>query len=149
MFVSALGNDLGLTRKILEIFEGASGLGCNLQKCQLVPMSCSEDDVARARAAFPCTMSEFPIKYLGVPLSVKKLPKTALKQLIEKVADRLPCWRGQLMHQSGRLALIKSTLCLNPDPHRDLSSSGTMADQSTNENNESLHLVRYRCSCCR
>lgn len=55
-------------------------------------------------------MTDFPIKYLGVPLSVKKLPKASLQPLVDKVADRLPVWKGRLMNRSGRLALIKSTL---------------------------------------
>jgi hypothetical protein len=30
--------------------------------------------------------------------------------MVDKVADKLPAWEGRLMHRSGRLALIKSTL---------------------------------------
>jgi hypothetical protein len=53
---------------------------------------------------------DFPIKYLGLPLSVSKLPKFALQPLVNKVADRLPTWKGKLMHRNGRLVLIKTTL---------------------------------------
>jgi hypothetical protein len=64
--------------------------------------------------AIPLPSSEFPVKYLGIPLSVTRLPQSALHPLIDKVADRLPVWKGRLMHRSGRLALIKSTLMAIP-----------------------------------
>lgn len=63
---------------------------------------------------FPCAISHFPVRYLGIPLSVSRLPKSALQPLVDRVADRLPTWKGQLMNRSGRLALIKSTLTAIP-----------------------------------
>jgi hypothetical protein len=47
---------------------------------------------------------------MGLPLSVTKLPRTALQPLADKVADQLPTWKGKLMHRSRRLVLIKTTL---------------------------------------
>jgi hypothetical protein len=63
---------------------------------------------------FPCAVVEFPIRYLGIPLSITKLPKTACRYLIDSVADKLPAWKGSMMHISGRLTLIKSTLSAVP-----------------------------------
>jgi hypothetical protein len=57
---------------------------------------------------------QFPTKYLGIPLSTHKLPKVALQPMVDKVADKLTAWKGRLMHRSGRLALIKSTLAAMP-----------------------------------
>jgi hypothetical protein len=48
--------------------------------------------------------------YLGVPLSIKRIPKAALKPLVDKVARRLPPWQGRLLNHVGRLVLAKSTL---------------------------------------
>jgi hypothetical protein len=61
-------------------------------------------------ASFPCQVVDFPIKYMGLPLLVTKLPRTALQPLADEVADQLPTWKGKLMHRSGRLVLIKTTL---------------------------------------
>jgi hypothetical protein len=63
---------------------------------------------------FPCQLVEFPLKYLGIPLSFKKLPKFTLQLLVDKVADWLPTWKGSLMHCSGCLMLIKTTLTTIP-----------------------------------
>jgi hypothetical protein len=49
-----------------------------------------------------------------MPLSVSKLPKSALQPLLDDMADRLPVWRGKLMHMSGRLTLIKMTSAVIP-----------------------------------
>jgi hypothetical protein len=38
----------------------------------------------------------------------------ALLPLVDKMADRLPTWKGRLMHRSGHLPLIKSTLATIP-----------------------------------
>jgi hypothetical protein len=45
---------------------------------------------------------------------VSKLSKSALQPLIDKMVDWLPAWQGRLMHQSGRLTLIKTTLVVIP-----------------------------------
>jgi hypothetical protein len=45
---------------------------------------------------------------LGLPLSVKKIPKAHIRPVIEKVAVKLPPWHGPLMNRSGRLVVVKS-----------------------------------------
>jgi hypothetical protein len=66
--------------------------------------------VAQAIMMFPCQTMSFLIKYLVLPLSVSKLPKSALQPLIDKIVDRLPAWKGHLMHYNGHLTLINTTL---------------------------------------
>jgi hypothetical protein len=63
---------------------------------------------------FPCSVVSFSLKYLGVPLSVTRLPRLVWQPLIDHVADRLPMWKDNLMNRAGHLTLIKSTLCVIP-----------------------------------
>jgi hypothetical protein len=56
----------------------------------------------------PCSVANFPCKYLGLPLSVRKLSKNELLLLIEKIADYLPGWKATLMHLASRAALIQA-----------------------------------------
>jgi hypothetical protein len=109
-FAKPLRQYLLALREIFSLFEGASGLGCNLAQCQLISIHCSEDQTRLAVEAFPCQLGQFPIKYLGMPLSVWKLPKSSWQPMINRVADKLLPWKGQLLNQSGRLELIRSTL---------------------------------------
>ena len=52
----------------------------------------------------------FPITYLGIPLGLRKLQKNELQPLVDKVANRLPSWKANLLNKAGRTVLIKSTL---------------------------------------
>jgi hypothetical protein len=83
-----------------------------MRKCQIVSIRCMEDQVVQAIAVLPGQMVIFPIKYLGLPLLVSKLPKCALQLLIHKMVDWLPAWQGRLMHRCGRLTLIKTMLAM-------------------------------------
>jgi hypothetical protein len=74
MFVSPTVNSLQLVDGLLKLFQGASGLACNASKSQLVPIHCTEDDLQSILATFSCQLVEFPVTYLGMPLSVYKLP---------------------------------------------------------------------------
>jgi hypothetical protein len=113
-FISPTSTDLRLCQTIFQVFEEASGLGCNLSKCQMAPIRCTSDQILVAAYAFPCQVMDFPIKYLGLPLSVKKLSRSVLQPLADKVVDKLPTWQGKLMHRSGRMVLIKTTMSSIP-----------------------------------
>jgi hypothetical protein len=85
-------------------------LACDIAKTQMATIRCDEEHQALASSQFPCQTGEFPIKYLGIPLSTYKLPRSAFQLLIDKMSNKLPAWKGDLMNQSGHLALIKSTM---------------------------------------
>lgn len=57
-----------------------------------------------------CQVQHFPIKYLGLPLSTKAIPKASFQALVEHVATKLPPCKGALMAKSGRLIWTKSVL---------------------------------------
>lgn len=56
------------------------------------------------------TLGEMPFKYLGVPLSSRKLTIHQCMPLVEKMVTRVKCWTAKLLSYSGRLQLIKSVL---------------------------------------
>jgi hypothetical protein len=70
-----------MTRCIFSIFEGALRLGCNVSKCQMVPIHCSLDKIELVSSLFPCQVVEFLMKYLNISLSVGKLPKSVFGSL--------------------------------------------------------------------
>jgi hypothetical protein len=51
----------------------------------------------------PCQIEGFPLKYLGLPLSLKKLTKFQLQPFIDRLADLLPGWKSELMSRAGRV----------------------------------------------
>jgi hypothetical protein len=77
VFLSLVPSDLELIKVILTIFGGASGLCCNMSKSEITAICCSEEDIGMVDQLLPCRLSQFPIRYLGIPLSVTKLLKLA------------------------------------------------------------------------
>jgi hypothetical protein len=51
---------------------------------------CSEEDIGLVDNLLPCQLSHFPIRYLGIPLSVTKLLKSAFQPLIGRMVGALP-----------------------------------------------------------
>jgi hypothetical protein len=59
-------------------------------------------------------LAPFPVKYLGIPLSVCRLPGEAFQPVVDRLADKLPTWKASMMPRAGRLALVKSVLAAIP-----------------------------------
>jgi hypothetical protein len=57
-----------------------------------------------------CKASTFPITYLGLPLSDRKLTRSAYLPLIQQEERRLPGWRAHLLSIGRRLTLLNSVL---------------------------------------
>ncbi|XP_019239266.1 PREDICTED: uncharacterized protein LOC109219285 [Nicotiana attenuata] len=55
-------------------------------------------------------METLPFKYLGVPLSSRKLSIHQCLPLVERITNRIKCWTSKLLSYSGQLQLIKSVL---------------------------------------
>ncbi|WVZ68362.1 LOW QUALITY PROTEIN: hypothetical protein U9M48_017311 [Paspalum notatum var. saurae] len=101
-------------RALLELFGDATGLSINLGKCSLSPISGKEPDLANIINILGCQVVELPINYLGLPLHHGAIPRKYVQSLVDKVAARLPTWRGSLMARSGRLVWIKSMMTAVP-----------------------------------
>ena len=61
-----------------------------------------------------CPRGAFPIKYLGLPLTLRKQSAAQMQFLVDQMANCLPKWKAALMPKSGRRTLVKSVLCAMP-----------------------------------
>ncbi|WVZ67945.1 hypothetical protein U9M48_016957 [Paspalum notatum var. saurae] len=114
IFVAPKQGDLSLLKSMLDIFAGASGLCTNLSKCSATPIACTPADTNLVLAILGCRLSTFPCTYLGVPLSIKRVCRSNEQVLVDKVAARIPKWKGSLLNLAGRTVLVKSTLSAIP-----------------------------------
>jgi hypothetical protein len=103
--------------ELLKLFGEASGLRCNLAKSSISPIRCEEVDLQPILDVLGCPVQNFPIKYLGPPLSVSRLSKSDLQPLVDKVARTVPAWTAALMKKSGRLVYINAKLAASPIYH--------------------------------
>jgi hypothetical protein len=50
----------------------------------------------------PCAVADFPCKYLGLQLTLKKLKKENIQPMIDRMANQLPGWKVDLLTRAGR-----------------------------------------------
>lgn len=110
LFIWPTRQEATAVKTILQIFSEASGLHTNLAKCSITPIYGGEENLADIVSILGCQVQQFPIKHLGLPLSVRKIPKAGFQSVVEAVARKLPPCHGALMARSGRLVWIKSVL---------------------------------------
>jgi hypothetical protein len=107
LFLRPLESDIALTLRILHLFKNVVGLKTNIQKSSVVPIQCGDDEIASMHSLLPCRMENFPINYLGLPLSIYKLKRVQLHPLIVRLADLLLRWRTDLMTRTGRVVHVQ------------------------------------------
>ena len=99
---------------ILQMFGHASGLYINLNKCAVFPIRCSNINLEEVMEGFPCSIKNFPCSYLGLPLHTRELRRVDIQPLVDKVANRLPAWKGRFINRAGRLKLLNTVLTSLP-----------------------------------
>lgn len=91
-------------------FSRASGLEANMDKTNIYLGGVDDAYKAKIVDRFKVSKGEFPFRYLGVPLSVKKLSYTQCKPIIERVTAGAKSWTVRSLSYAGRLQLIKTVL---------------------------------------
>ena len=86
----------------------------NVTKSSIAPIQCANINLEEILANFPATTTPFPIKYLGLPLSLGRLRRVDLQPYIAKAVARLSPWKGKFLNRAGCTALVKSVLSSMP-----------------------------------
>ena len=63
---------------------------------------------SRSTSEHRTTRSHFPIRYLGLPLSVHRLRGVDFQYIVDKMARKLPIGHGKFITTAGRVAFVKS-----------------------------------------
>ena len=61
-----------------------------------------------------CRLEPFPITYLGLPLSLRKLTKQDVQPLLDRFSKKFAGWKPKFLSAGDRLTLIKSVLFALP-----------------------------------
>lgn len=96
--------------KQFNIFSQASGLIANLEKCVVYFVRTSAEMEAHINNVLGMTKGELPFRYLGVPLSSKKLTLPQCRMVCDKITARLQMWTIKFLSYGGRLQLLKSVV---------------------------------------
>jgi hypothetical protein len=110
LFINPMAEDMIMVSDILQLFGEASGLYNNNKKSSVYPIRCHEDNLEMIQQFWPCEISSFPCKYLGLPLLLHKLRREQVQPIVDKIANQLPGWKADLLAKVGRSVLVQSIL---------------------------------------
>jgi hypothetical protein len=97
IFLRPHWQDLRVTVAILDLFGAATGLFTNMAKRDnIFPIACQDVDLTFTATVSDCAAADFFCKYLGLPLSGKKLKRTKFQQLIVKLMKKLAWWKARI-----------------------------------------------------
>ena len=86
----------------------------SVSKCAIAPIRCANMAMDPILQDFLAERVEFPIKYLGLPLSLTRLKKVDMQFILDKTATKIAPWQGKFFNLAGRASLVKSTLTALP-----------------------------------
>jgi len=110
IFAAPSSREIEHLHKILNFFGECSGLRINISKTEIYPIRLPSSTVTLLLQNFPGKICNFPGKYLGLPLHVRKLRKIDVQPLIDKIGARIPGWKGRFLSSAGRETLVKTVL---------------------------------------
>lgn len=90
--------------------SGSSGLQANLGKSCIYFGRVANDVQQSIKQKLGFNHGDLPFKYLGIPLSTKKLTNIQWAPLIEKIVTRISCWTARKLSYGGRVQLVQSVL---------------------------------------
>jgi hypothetical protein len=70
--------------------------------------------VTVAVAVMEYQLAPYPVKYLGIPLTIRRLSSEDHQPLVDRITDKHPTWKAAMIPKARRLALIKSVLAAIP-----------------------------------
>lgn len=101
---------VGMMMRAYESFSKATGLLVNPQKCSLL---CAGIDAVTKREILEVSgfqEGQLPFKYLGVPVTSKKLSTIHYSPLIDKIVGKIKHWTARLLSYAGRLQLVNRVM---------------------------------------
>jgi hypothetical protein len=111
---------------ILALFGNATGLETNFQKSMVAPICYQEVDIDDVFLDMPAVRASFPMKYLGLPLSIRKLKRVVFQPLEDNMGNKTIHlgWQEHQHCRTGNPHQICPYLASHLSPHTAHYSSG-------------------------
>src|SRR5581483_333322 len=112
LFVFTRGDvhSVEILKKALSLFALRSGLAPNLQKSDVFFGNVSPSVRDAILNCLPFRPGNFPIRYLGVPLSPATLKPADFSPLLTRIRLRIQNWKSKFLSFGGRRQLVISVL---------------------------------------
>ena len=110
IFIDGLLESVQRVLQILREFENRSGLAVSMQKTSFFASGITDQETAVIQASTGMLCGTLPMRYLGVPLTSKKLNLQNCEPLILQIKKRFSAWSAKALSFAGRLLLIKTVI---------------------------------------
>ncbi|XP_058786091.1 uncharacterized protein LOC131660760 [Vicia villosa] len=97
-----------LIMKTIHSFSAATRLKMNASKCKIYFGSMDENTKQEIKLLTGFSEGPLPFRYLGVPITTRKLNCHHYTSLVEKIVGRITHWSARLLSYAGRIQLLKS-----------------------------------------
>lgn len=94
----------------IDEFGAITGLLPNHSKSTIIFGSMNSEERQSILDVVPFKVEQLPVRYLGVPLSSKRIGMKECKSLVDKVQNRISSWKNGSLSYAGRLQLIALVL---------------------------------------
>lgn len=99
---------------IMNAFGEATGLKINMQKSTIATIRCANLDMDAILQDFSGQRVNFPLHYLGLPLTLGRLKMVHLQYIQDRARGKVAGWQGCLLTVAGRRELVRSVLSSLP-----------------------------------
>ncbi|KAL4383180.1 hypothetical protein GQ457_15G018340 [Hibiscus cannabinus] len=103
IFCDASLTQIENVKRVLRVFELASGLQLNLRKCRIFGINVPDNELIGWASSIGCLVGKFPTEYLGLPLGPKRNSVALWDPILEKFHSRLASWKSNCLSFGGRL----------------------------------------------
>ncbi|XP_020163380.1 uncharacterized protein [Aegilops tauschii subsp. strangulata] len=110
IFVKPIKEDIEFLASTLANFREAADLVTNCAKSHVAAICCDGIDLDDILMSFPAIQTSFPMRYLGLPLLVRRLHRVHYHHSEDKVAGKLTPWLGRHVKSLGGIVLVKAVL---------------------------------------
>lgn len=89
IFANPVREELDKLFQIITSFGEASGLHLNISKCTITPIRCDHINLQEVLHAFGGQIVAFPIRYLGLPISLGRAKMVHFQFILNRIRARL------------------------------------------------------------
>ena len=114
LFIQYSETDMINLKFLLFCYEELLGMKINYLKSEVFTVGLLAQEIQKVADAFNCKLGRFPMKYLGLPISDRRLSKAELRDSADKIERRLQTWKCGHLSSGGKSILINSSLTSIP-----------------------------------
>ncbi|GJT11650.1 RNA-directed DNA polymerase, eukaryota, reverse transcriptase zinc-binding domain protein [Tanacetum coccineum] len=101
---------VSVLKESIDEFCKVAGLIPNYNKSTIISGCLNDGEQQEILEVMPFNVEKLPIRYLGVPLTSRRIKHKECKCLIDKVESRVQNWKNKSLSYAGRLMLAASVL---------------------------------------